>query len=312
MTGNMVNHWQMIAAALSATLGAAHFSYACHRISGLNRIGRSIAPLTYYKYASRAASLAYHIYPGGWRRAAYLRQALSNTYDRAQIETVAKKNNRYRQWQKILEHGWLNWADHWREWARLDGGEHLQDALSQRRGALLLSGHSYGFNSLVAPLLGQMGFHPLRTGRGDWSAKDRWGRDLSLEKWEYNAFGENLWQHTRALNKMRRARRDSQLIHLLATGFPQGRPELELDFYYKRFFLDENAIRIIETLDMPVLPCFSTCDASGAVIIEIYPPEAATRTAIMRSFGTLYARRLKEQPEFSFFWRKLVKQKPGW
>jgi lauroyl/myristoyl acyltransferase len=288
------------------------FSYACHRIRGLNRIGKSIAPLNFYKYASRAALLNYHLNPGGWRRTAYLRQALHESFDEARIDLVAKKHLQYRQWQKTLALGWPNWADRWREWTRLEGGEHLQEALSKGQGALLLSGHSYGFNAIVAPLLGQMGFQPLRTGRGGWDARDRWGRDLSVENWEYNAFGENLWQHTRALNKMRRARRENTVIHFLVTGFPNGRPELELDFYYERFFLDETAMRIIEALDMPVLPCFATCDAAGRVIIEIHPPVAAARSAIMQSFGALYSRRLKAQPEFAFFWRKLVQQKPGW
>lgn len=288
------------------------FSYACHRISGLNRIGKSIAPLTYYKYATQGARLAYHLYPADWRRAAYLRKALRGTYDHSAIAILAKNNIRHRQWRRIIEHGWPNWADRWQEWARLDGGEHLVDALSQGRGALLLSGHSYGFNSLVAPLLGQMGFQPLRTGRGHWNPQDRWGRDPSFENWEYNAFGENFWQHTRALNKMRRARRENKVIHLLVTGYPNGAPELELDFYYKRFFLDETAIRVIEALDMPVLPCFATCDTKGTVIIEIHPPVAAARASIMRSFGGLYSSRLRERPEFAFFWRKLVQQKPGW
>jgi hypothetical protein len=308
----MTHHWQTIGTLLSAILGAAHFSYAFHRIGGLNRVGRRIAPLTYFKYASRANSLGYHFHPGGWRRSAHLRKALIKSHDRSRIGTLAKSHVRHRQWLKTLAHGWPNWADRWREWSRLDGAEHLKDALSQGRGAILLSGHSYGFNSVVAPLLGRMGYHPLRTGRGNWNARDRWGRDLSVDHWEYNAFGENFWDHTRALNKMRRARRENKLIHLLITGSPNGNPDLEIDFYYERFFLDERAIRIIEALDMPVLPCFSTCDAAGRVIIEVYPAVAASRSAIMQSFGALYSCRLKEQPEFAFFWRKLVQQKPGW
>ena len=91
--------------ALTNILGAMRFSYACHRIAGLNRIGKSIAPLTYYKYASRAASLAYHFHPGGWRRTAYLRKALNKTHDPSQIAALAKNNMRHRQWQKTLAHG---------------------------------------------------------------------------------------------------------------------------------------------------------------------------------------------------------------
>jgi len=219
----------------------------------------------------------------------------------------------YRKWLKILTHGWPNWAEQSPEWTRLEGENNLQTALEQKRGAVLLSGHSFGFTSLVAPVLSQMGYRLHRTGRGHWGdPAERWGRDWSLENWEYNSFGQDFWQHVRALNKMRRAIARNEIVHLLITGFPGGEPGLEVGFCHKRFFLDPAAFGILESLKAPVLPCFATCDESGRLLISISSPLAPARGEIMQEFGPLYARYLREQPEFAFFWRKVVQQRDGW
>jgi len=298
---------------INKKLATLRFSYACHRMPGVRWLGRQIPPLTYYKWAARAARISYYTYPSDWRRARYMRQVLAPTFAPDRVKTIAQKNVVFRQWQKILTHGWPSWADQWNDWAYIDGEQHLRRALAQGNGAVLLSGHSYGFTSLVAPLLSQKGYRLHRTGRGHWGdPAERWGRDWSLEQWEYNSFGQDFWQHVRALNKMHQAVKKNEIIHILVTGFPHGNPQLEIDFYHKKFFLDAAALRILETLNAPVLPCVPICDDSGRLMITIYAPLSPTRAEIMKGFGLMYSRHLKEQPEFANFWRKVAQQRDGW
>ena len=295
------------------TLASFRVSYACHRMPGLRWIGKQIAPLVYFKWAGGITSVTHCGYSADRRRVRYMKQALQGSVANGALRAITEKNILYRKWLKILTHGWPNWAERWPEWTRLDGEKNLQTALAQGNGAVLLSGHSFGFSSFVAPILSQMGYRLHRTGRGHWGdPAHRWGRDWSLENWEYNSFGQDFWQHVRALNKMRRAIARNEIVHLLITGFPDGEPGLEIDFCHKRFFLDPAAFGILESLKAPVLPCFATCDESGRLLISISPPLAPFRGEIMKEFGPLYAHRLREQPEFAFFWRKVVQQRAGW
>ncbi len=242
-----------------------------------------------------------------------MRDATSTMLAPAQQRTRAIRNIAYRQWLKVLTHGWPSWAESCEQWVTLRGKEYLSEALREGKGAVLLSGHSYGFSSMVCPVLSEMGFRLNRTGRGAYGdPAKRWGRDWVEENWEYDAFGQDFWQHLRALNKMRRAIERNGVVHLLVRGFPRGDPRLEIDFYHKRFFLDPFAFRVIETLRAPVLLCFPLCDDSGRLRITLYPPLAPSTDEIMREFGPLYSKHLKEQPEFAFFWRKLVQEKEGW
>ncbi len=280
---------------------------------GIRWIGKQISPLVYFKWARAVAFVTYRGYPADRRRVRYVNQALEGNVAKGALRAIAEKNILYRKWEKMLTHGWPNWAERWPEWTRIDGEKHLQTALAQGKGAVLLSGHSYGLTSFVAPVLSQMDYRLHRTGRGHWGdPAQRWGRDWSLENWEYNSFGQDFWQHVRALNKMRRATAKNDIVHLLITGFPRGNLELEIDFCHKRFFLDTAAFGILESLKAPVLPCFATCDESGRLIITLSAPVSPTRSEIMKVFGALYSRYLKEQPEFAFFWRKVVQQRDGW
>jgi lauroyl/myristoyl acyltransferase len=298
---------------LNKSLAPFRLSYACHRLPGIRWVGKQVAPLLCFKWAALAGDLAYRVYPADRRRGRYMRAGLTGSFPTEVVTKLAQKNNVYRKWQKILSHGWPNWAERCPEWTRIEGENHLRAALAQGRGAVLLSGHSYGFTSWVAPVLSQTGYRLHRTGRGHWGdPAQRWGRAWSLEGWEYNSYGRDFWEHVRALHKMRQAVGKNEIVHLLATGFPAGGAELEIDFYYKRFFLDPAALRILESLQAPVLPCFATCEESGRVLISIYPPAAPKHAEIMQSFGPLYSRYLKAHPEFVFFWRKLVQQKDGW
>ena len=298
---------------INKSLASFRVSYACHRMPGVRWIGRQISPLQYFKWAKGVAYATSRGYPADRRRVRYMRQALEGSVDDCTLRTITAKNILYRKWSKILTHGWPNWAERWPEWTRIEGEKHLQTALAAGKGAVLLSGHSFGFSSFVAPVLSQMGYRLHRTGQGHTGDPvQRWGRDWSLENWEYNTFGQDVWEHVRALNRMRRATARNDIVHLLITGFPRGNAELEIDFCHKKFFLDATSLVILESLKAPVLPCFATCDHAGRLTIAISPAVPPARAEILKAFGPLYSRYLKEQPEFAFFWRKVVQQRDGW
>jgi len=298
---------------INKKLASFRISYLCHRAPGLRWMGNLISPQLHFKWIRGVATVTYYSYPADWRRIRYLRRAMKATFPTDTLRTVAKKNIVYRQWHKALTYGWPSWAGRCHEWVGVQGEEHLREALREGKGVVLLSGHAYGFTSMVAPVLGQKGYRLHRTGRGHWGdPAERWGRDWSLENWEYNSFGQDFWQHVRALNKMHLATKKNEIIHLLVTGSPQGDPKLEIEFYHKRFFLDPATFRVIETLQAPVLPCFPVCDDSGHLVIMLHRPLPPSTEEIMDVFGPLYSRYLRERPEFAIFWRKIVQQKGGW
>lgn len=242
-----------------------------------------------------------------------MRSALEGSYDRARIRAISCRHITYRKWIRQLVYAWPNWVDRLKEWVTLEGEEHLDAALQKGKGALLLSGHGFGFAAFVSPVLAQKGYEVYRTGRGRRVDQvTRWGNAANYARWEYINYGEDRWHRARALNEMRQALKANQIVHTSIRGFPRGDPELEIDFCYKRFFLDHRLIRIIELVEAAVLPCFAVCDDQGRLVVKIYPPVTPAHEDVMRVFGSLYARHLRETPEFTWIWRRVVQQQEGW
>lgn len=299
--------------ALNERLSLIRLSYLCHRAPGLRWIGKNISPFWFFQWTKFAAHAGFYLYPADRRRARYLRSALEASCDRAKIREIGRRNLIYRKWIKHLVYAWPNWAGRLDDWVMVEGEQYLRAALRQGKGAILLSGHAFGFAALVSPALAQKGYEVHRTGRGRrMDQVTRWGRAGNYARWEYINYGEDRWNRARALNEMRQALKANQIVHTSIRGFPRGDAELEIDFCYKNFFLDHRLIRIIELVQVAVLPCFAVCDNQGRLIVKIYSPVTPAREEIMRVFGSLYARYLRETPEFTWIWRRVVQQQEGW
>ncbi|HWP58976.1 MAG TPA: hypothetical protein VNL14_13875 [Candidatus Acidoferrales bacterium] len=185
--------------ALNEQLASVRLSYLCHRIPGLRLLGRTISPSSYFAWTRFVAGIAYYAYPADWRRMRYMRAALAS-FPAAEVKRRARENILYRKWMRTLIHGWPSWANRCHEWVRVEGSEHLTEALGLRRGAVLLSGHAYGLVTLVAPVLSRQGYRLNRIGRGlRGDPEKRWGRPLEHEGWTYSTFGGDFWDHVRAL-----------------------------------------------------------------------------------------------------------------
>ena len=298
---------------LNERLTSIRLTYLCHRIAGLRWIGRRISPSWFFKWTQFTAFLAYYIYPPDRRRIGYLRRAMSGTFDDRKIDLVGRRNIVYRKWSKHLVYAWPNWADRLPDWVSLEGEEHLARALDGGRGVILLSGHAYGFAAFVPPVLAQKGYRVYRMGDGQRNdQRTRWGAEGDYERWHYISYGENSWNHLQALNGMREALKENEVAHVSIQGAPHGDSRLQIDFYYKGFFLDSRLLRIIEIIEAPVVPCFAVCGDDGRLLVKMYAPLEPSTEEIMRVFGPLYAHYLRESPEFTRIWRRLVRQQEGW
>lgn len=242
-----------------------------------------------------------------------MRQAMSNHYSGEEIEARCQKNIVFRKWSKHLAYAWRKGESRLRGCVFLEGEEHLVNALAARRGAVLLSGHAYGFNGRIVSVLRQKGYHVAQIGRGNrpYSALQRTNGATSQTAAKIR-YGEDSWQHLRALKRMREALGQNGILHLLIRGCPRGDADLEIDFYHKRFFLDSHLLRVVEALEAPVLPCFAICDDRGLLKVSISPALPPVTKEIMNAFGAQYARYLREWPEFAWFWRRLVQQQEFW
>jgi lauroyl/myristoyl acyltransferase len=299
--------------ALNEKLSWLRLSYLCHRMPGFRWIGKNISPSWFFYWTRFAADLAFYFYPADRRRVRYLRHALEGSYHKAEIREISRRNVAYRKWIIHLVYAWPNWVNRLPDWVTIEGEEHLRAASERGKGALLLSGHAFGFAAFVTPVLAQRGYEVYRTGRGRRIDQvTRWGKAENYQRWEYINYGEDCWNRAQALNAMRQALKANQIVHTSIRGFPRGDPRLQIDFCYKDFFLDHRLIRIIEIVQASVLPCFAICNNQGRLIVKICSPVAPAGEEVVRVFGSLYARYLREMPEFTHIWRRVVQQQEGW
>ena len=288
-------------------------SYLIYRIPGLRWLGKRIGPAAYFKWIQVVAGVAYYIYPPDRRRGRYMRQVIEAKFPSSELPAIIKRNIRNRKWQLALFHGWAHWGTNDPELVRIEGEDHLVRSLSEGKGAVLLSGHAHGFSDLVALVLSQKGYkynRVVRVRRND--PRRRLGQDAPCENLAYITLGHDVSEHMQALQRMRSVIKKNEVLHLPIRGLPGGNPEFEIDFFYKRFFLDPATLKILEILQAPVLPCFAFCDDLGRLLIEIHPALTPSSAEIMRVFGPLYSKYLSGKPEFAYFWRRMVRQQKDW
>ena len=295
------------------TLSRFRVSHLLYHAPALRRIAPVIAPALLFRWTRLTARIAVYLYPPDRRRIRFMRQAMITRYPEKEIKTYCERNIVFRKWSKHMVHAWPSWKSRLQDCVRLEGEEHLAAALAAQRGAVLLSGHAYGFNGRVGSVLTQKGYQVPKVSRGDRALSAMpWANRASQQAAAKIRYGEDSWQHLRALKKMGQVLAENGILHLLIRGCPRGDPDLEIDFYHNRFFLDRHLMRVIETLGAPVLPCFAICDERGLLKISIFPALPPVRKEIMNVFGPQYARYLREQPEFAWFWRRLVRQQEFW
>ncbi len=219
----------------------------------------------------------------------------------------------YRRWQDHLELAWENWAWRAEQFVRIEGADYLQSALNEGGGAVLLSGHYYGLDRLVDPILAQKGVpvsrwaNPLESE----SIEERWGHG-DFTRWEVIDFRGDFWHHAQRILSARRHLKENRVVHLSVRGQPDGSPDVLVRNDYRSFFLEPRALVLLETLAAPVLPCFTLPDKRGNIIVQIHPPVAPVKKQIMEGFGALYTKYLNEHPEYTRIWRRMLRGDSWW
>jgi lauroyl/myristoyl acyltransferase len=234
-------------------------------------------------------------------------------FDNETVRRIAKQYLISRKWVHYLMYAWPNWRDRMDAWVNLEGEEYLRRALEGGKGVFILTGHGLIFERFVAPVLAHKGYRLNRAhlAINANTAINRWG-DESYKRWRYINYRGDYWHHARVLNEMRRALEKNEIVHVSIRGFPEGDAALEIDFYYKRFFLEPFLLRVIELLQSPVVPCLTFCDQKGKVTIRLHSPIRASIPEIMAGFGPLYGKYLREYPHYARFWSKVIAQEGGW
>ncbi|HKY10202.1 MAG TPA: hypothetical protein VJQ55_18280 [Candidatus Binatia bacterium] len=291
-------------------LSLAKISY---RMPGIRLAGKAIPPAWFFRWTSVTTNLAARSGLTRQSRLKYFRTVLASTHEPARLEELGRKHLLYRKWRDTIFLAWPCWAKRHNELTLVEGEENLKAALREGRGAFLLSGHFYGFEPVVAPAMAQRGYRMHRTGFG-WRGDDiaeRWGKG-SYARWQHINYGDDRRERLQALAKIERALARNEVVHLSIRGFSQGDPQFEIPFCYGKFFLDGPLIEVVELLGAPVIPCFALLDERGRFVIRLYPAEPPTGTEIMSGFGQLYARYLRDHPEFAQIWKNVAQKRKEW
>jgi lauroyl/myristoyl acyltransferase len=212
---------------------------------------------------------------------------------------------------KEIVPAWTNWENRHADWVSVEGEDNLKEALKRGRGVILMSGHNYGFGKLVAPALALRGYKVVRATNGKkGKAETRWRRgDLN---WRYLNYKGDYWHHISVLKAMRRALTRNEIVHISVCGCRTGKPETEIEFLNRKFYLDPVWFRMVEVFQAPVLPCFAVGDINGTVKIVLHRPLAACGKNMAKEFGGILSHYLTEFPEFGRMWKAISVERERW
>ena len=199
------------------------------------------------------------------------------------------------------------------DFVQIEGAMHIDDALQRGNGVILLSGHYYGVDRLVEPILAQKGYAMTRWANPlDREAiEDRWGSG-DFARWKVIDFHGDAWHHTQMILKARKHLRENRVLHLSVRGQPEGEQGFLVQNIYKSFFLEPKGMRLLEMLKVPIVPCFALPSDSGKIIVKIYPAVAPDQRLVTASFVSLYSKHLNDHPEFTRIWRRMMRGDPWW
>jgi lauroyl/myristoyl acyltransferase len=195
---------------------------------------------------------------------------------------------------------------------KIDGQAHLDGALSTGHGAVLLSGHNYGFSRFVAPILASRGYSVTRTGAYDMAKFNKlWGSGEG-RRWRYIYLDEQPLGRLRALKQISELLKRNEVVHMMVLGRPCGESELEVKLYERVFFLDGATFRLLDELGSTVLPCFALSDSRGTLDIRIHPPLSSAAPGWKEDFALLFTDYMNRFPEFVRFWKPMLGRHEEW
>jgi len=235
---------------------------------------------------------------------------LSDHMSDKRLSEVCRSYLIQRKYLNYLEATWQFMTPDQRPHATFEGAGFLQQALAKNQGAVLISGHNFGFSRLVGPMLAEKGFQISRAGSlTDDIVRHRWGAEAP---WEYIYLTKDPWGRVRALRQLTSALKKNRIVHLLVVNRRSGDQKTRVDFFGRDFFLDEGILKLIADLSAPVMPCFALCSGDGTLDIKIHAQLNNTADELSAGFTKLFSWYVKEFPEYVRFWKPLLNQKPHW
>jgi lauroyl/myristoyl acyltransferase len=279
-----------------------------HRSKPFRGIAKRVPPKWLFNLTRLRTTIGTAFYPHTKKRAASLASILNGYGDGHLSYRHAREAIIYNRWLDHLEYAWCNWAARHPEFVRIEGGEILGGLLQLGRGAVLLSGHRYGFNRMVDPILAQNGYPATRWSRpvNPQAISKRWGEGDYIQ-WSHMSFRGDTWHQVRMIRNFREALQQNRLVHISVRGFITGKPESLVKNRYKSFYLDAKLFTLLEGLQAPVLPCFAIPSAKGCIVLKIHPSLPDTATEMMQHFARLYAEVIDERPELARFLRRIAR-----
>jgi KDO2-lipid IV(A) lauroyltransferase len=174
---------------------------------------------------------------------------------------------------------------------RVQGGEHLVQALKKNRGVIIISAHlgnyevalQYPVCYLQQPLVGVA--KKMRNTR-----QNRWMHDLRTR------FGNVIIYKKGALPEMTKTLREGRLLGII---IDQSRQFLgvDVDFFGKSATATPAAALLAIRCKSPVVPVFCHRDADGVLAINVQPPLMISRTKDLREDLRINTQRMTDEVE---------------
>lgn len=275
-----------------------------HKTPGLRSVTRRIHPVWFFKLTLCSVTLSSWYWPHTKKLAQPFRKVLRGCFDEERLRALSHRYLLYLRLFKELEFAWSNWEYRHREWITIDGEEHLQNALQEGKGVILISAHNYGFSKLVAPALALHGYRVHRGGGGKKAGRRtaRWGKNYRMS-WRYLDYKGDYWHRLQLLKAMQAALAGNDVVHVSPRAYGQGEEEMAIDIFGRKYFLDLNWFRIFQMCEAPVLPCFAIANTNGEVRIVIHPVLSLTAKSMAKEFADIQGKYLLEHPEFARLWK---------
>lgn len=276
---------------------------------GFKNIANFLPPNFLFLCAKIASETATRLSPHTKRFVTPIHQIIGNRCDERKRNEIVLRYLLYRNYLNYLNRSWAHEAVRSRVAVKIIGQEHLDRALAERRGAILVSGHAYGLNRLVAPILTRQQYVMIRGGTHPSATAQKLAGTGEKAKWTYIEYGTDPWQRVRALKQITRALNGNAILHVLVLGHPGTAPDRTVRLFDQPFYLDETTLQLVSELERPVLPCFALCSPEGELEIRIHAPANDGHERAVQHFISMYEYYLSEFPEFVRFWKQLRNKK---
>jgi lauroyl/myristoyl acyltransferase len=284
------------------------------KIPGFSIAAARIHPVWYFKLTRWTVTLLGWVMPHTKKRARVFRETLRGSFDQKELKARTARYLYFVRLFKDIEIAWINWAKRENDWITIEGESHLKDALAQGQGAVLMSPHNYGMSKMVAPILSARGYKIHRGGNGGKKLayrKSRWGKNAQID-WEYLAYKGDYWHRVQLLKSIQRALAGNEIVHVSPRGYQQGEPEMTIEFFGRKYFLDAIWFRIFGLCQAPVLPCFALPNADGQLRIIIHSAVQVTRETVAKQFAAIQSDYITQFPECGRLWKSVYVERGKW